>query len=322
MAIYRQIQTSFWQDNYVASLNPDEKFFYLYLMTNAKTSQCGIYEITPQLMMFETGLTKKSLEKLLKKLILDEKIEFSDEFNEIFIKNWLKYNFSNSPYVIKRIEQERKAIKTPEFKESFETVYRLYVHSGDTHPQVSQGISKSKRVSKSNVEIEVKDKRDAPTSSLEAQPLFLTPNNSHPEQENQDDLPVTKSIFIIPLDFSKTEEVRNSISSLYRIYCNIDAPDKATISGIFNLLFDVNYDKNEAFDVIRSCFKEFKTLKPEKQRPEYLYTRIKKKLESWPAVKREKNAQKDKESLNIGIDNLITALNNPEPEEGDLSDAL
>jgi len=33
MAVYRQVQTAFWQDDFVLQLTPEEKYFYLYLLT-------------------------------------------------------------------------------------------------------------------------------------------------------------------------------------------------------------------------------------------------------------------------------------------------
>lgn len=45
MAKYRQLYTEFWKDGFVVELEPEEKYFYLYLLTNANTSQCGIYEL-------------------------------------------------------------------------------------------------------------------------------------------------------------------------------------------------------------------------------------------------------------------------------------
>ena len=44
MAVYRHIHIEYWQDGFVLDLTPEEKYFYIYLMTNSKTSQCGIYE--------------------------------------------------------------------------------------------------------------------------------------------------------------------------------------------------------------------------------------------------------------------------------------
>lgn len=45
MAVFRQIHIDFWQDGFILDLTPEEKYFYLYLMTNSKTTQCGVYEL-------------------------------------------------------------------------------------------------------------------------------------------------------------------------------------------------------------------------------------------------------------------------------------
>ena len=58
MAVYRQIQTTFWQDDFVLSLTPEEKYFYIYLFTNSKTKQCGIYELPIKVAEMETGYNK------------------------------------------------------------------------------------------------------------------------------------------------------------------------------------------------------------------------------------------------------------------------
>ncbi|MDX1806780.1 MAG: DNA replication protein DnaD, partial [Paenisporosarcina sp.] len=45
MSKYRSVQVSFWQDAFVLDLTPEEKYFYIYLMTNSKANQIGIYEL-------------------------------------------------------------------------------------------------------------------------------------------------------------------------------------------------------------------------------------------------------------------------------------
>lgn len=41
MAKYRAIQVDFWEDGFVLDLTPEEKYFYLYLLSNSRTTQCG-----------------------------------------------------------------------------------------------------------------------------------------------------------------------------------------------------------------------------------------------------------------------------------------
>ena len=88
MAIFRKINTSFWQDPLILDLTPEQKYFYLYLMTNTKTNQCGIYEISKQIMVFETGYNSDTIDKLLNIFIDNGRILFSEKTNEIMLLNW------------------------------------------------------------------------------------------------------------------------------------------------------------------------------------------------------------------------------------------
>ena len=128
MAIYRQIHVSFWQDGFVLELTPEEKYFYLYLMTNGKTKQCGTYEITKKIMELETGYNRETIDKLLARFIEYNKIEYCEETKEVYLHNWLKHNFSKSPKVLSCIKKEINEIKHKPFKDA--TIQ--YIYSLDT----------------------------------------------------------------------------------------------------------------------------------------------------------------------------------------------
>lgn len=111
MAIYRQIQTTFWQDAFVLSLTPEEKYFYIYLMTNSKTKQCGIYELPLQIAQIETGYNRETVIKLIQKFIEFGKVAFDWETSEIALKNWMKYNPDNNPKIAKCVKKELGQVK-------------------------------------------------------------------------------------------------------------------------------------------------------------------------------------------------------------------
>ena len=111
MAVYRQIQTSFWQDDFVINLTPEEKYFYLFLLTNSKTKQCGIYQLPVQVIVFETGYNQETVDKLLRRFIEYGKILYNPKTHEIGIVNWLKYNPMVSPKVKACIDKELKEVK-------------------------------------------------------------------------------------------------------------------------------------------------------------------------------------------------------------------
>ncbi|MGH4120851.1 DnaD domain-containing protein [Clostridium sp.] len=119
MAKYRQLYTEFWSDGFVMDLTPEEKFFYLYLMTNSKTSQCGIYELPKQIIVTETGYNRETIDKLLNRFCEYNKIIYCDETKEIMILNWIKYNPPNNTNSIKCVNKELCKVKNFKFIEIF-----------------------------------------------------------------------------------------------------------------------------------------------------------------------------------------------------------
>ena len=115
MAKYRQIYTEFWSDSFVLELTPDEKLFYVYLISNSKTTQCGIFELSSRIIEIETGHNKETVEKLLNKFCECNKILYSADTNEIMVLNWIKYNVPNNINGIKCVNRELARVKHKEF---------------------------------------------------------------------------------------------------------------------------------------------------------------------------------------------------------------
>ena len=130
MAIFRKIHTSFWSDCFISELDNDHKLFYIYLMTNERTKQCGVYEISKKQISFDLGYSIDKVSKMLKFFILKNKIRYNESTNEIGIGNWLKYNFSTSPKVQSCINKEFALVK--------DTLLIEYVKSIDTQSQEEQ----------------------------------------------------------------------------------------------------------------------------------------------------------------------------------------
>ena len=62
MANYRNISMDFWQDSKVVDdFTPEDRYMYLYCMTNPHTNLCGCYEISVKQMANETGLQQRIL---------------------------------------------------------------------------------------------------------------------------------------------------------------------------------------------------------------------------------------------------------------------
>ena len=68
MAVTRYVHTAFWNDSFNLSLTPEEKYFFLYFLTNPHSRQCGVYELPRRTIEFETGWAMAQLKPWLDRL--------------------------------------------------------------------------------------------------------------------------------------------------------------------------------------------------------------------------------------------------------------
>ncbi|KFN04109.1 hypothetical protein D0U04_24345 [Bacillus clarus] len=119
MAVYRNMQVSFWQDEFILDLTPEERYFYIYLLTGTKTKQCGIYILPKRLAELETGYSMETVEKLVNRFVEYGKILYDAETKELFIINWLSYNPILNTNIEKCVLRELKTVKNKEFVHMF-----------------------------------------------------------------------------------------------------------------------------------------------------------------------------------------------------------
>lgn len=100
MSKTRIVDTRFWSDGYISSLTHEEKLLFVYLITNSKTELCGAYELPTGLIVYETGLSKEGVEKMLSKFQEDQKLVREGDW--VLMVNFLKYQSLN-PNIIKGI---------------------------------------------------------------------------------------------------------------------------------------------------------------------------------------------------------------------------
>lgn len=113
MAEYRYVHTRFWEDPDMLELTWEQKYFYLYLLTNPKSSQCGISEFPMKLVAVHTGFNEEKILELINffenKL---KKIKYNPDTNEIAMRNWGRYNYlADNIKVRKHIESEFEKVK-------------------------------------------------------------------------------------------------------------------------------------------------------------------------------------------------------------------
>jgi len=103
MAKRRIVNTAFWDDSYIITLNPLQKLLFLYLLTNPLTNILGIYEISDRRISFDTGIKQSVVNEIFKKFETDEKVLRKGGF--VAIANFVKHQELN-PKVISGVERE------------------------------------------------------------------------------------------------------------------------------------------------------------------------------------------------------------------------
>lgn len=94
MSKKRSVDTHFWNDNYVADLDPIEKILFLYFLTNPLTNMLGVYEIPLRRIAFDTGIDSDMVKKLIHRFDADEKFSYIDGF--VVVHNFLDHQKLNT----------------------------------------------------------------------------------------------------------------------------------------------------------------------------------------------------------------------------------
>lgn len=126
--IKRIVNTKFWQDEKVLdNYSVEDKYFMLYILTNPRTSQLGIYKLPKKIASFETGYTREVIEVLLQRFRDKyQNILYNDKTQEISLLNSLKYSIvKGGAPVISLLEKELSQV------ESDELILATYKHMYD-----------------------------------------------------------------------------------------------------------------------------------------------------------------------------------------------
>lgn len=140
----RSVNDRFWADSWVRNLNPLDRYLFLYLLTNAHSTWCGVYELELGMMAFESGVEKEELvNSMLPRLA--PKIHYIDGW--VCVPNWARYHMSEngslSPQQKKGMEDAMR--KVPErIREKMHTLGIPY-----TYPMVRGSASASSFTSSS-----------------------------------------------------------------------------------------------------------------------------------------------------------------------------
>lgn len=240
MAKFRQIQTSFWSNTYIQEeMTAEDKYFYLYLMTNEFTTQIGIYSITKKQMAFDLGYSIESVTALLQRFETYHKlIKYDVESREIILLKWAENNLNiGGKPVQDLIKKEIEQVKNKEFlalmysccpENSLKNfigllIYKNNVSYNETANESSDvssiNLSNFEKNKKTNNNNNFYESSDAPLNEAVAinnKEEIINNNNNHNHDHNNninnniyDDLKKIKQWFVDNgIDFSKKHETK------------------------------------------------------------------------------------------------------------------
>ena len=101
MAKYRPFYCEFWTDPDIEQFSAEEKLVYAFLFTNSRTTESGIYSVSPKNISDCTNLTTNKINIILNTLQNTyHKITYDN--NIIFIHGFLRRNFKGNPGLLEK----------------------------------------------------------------------------------------------------------------------------------------------------------------------------------------------------------------------------
>lgn len=165
MSKKRYFDTKFWSDTWVVdSLNPLDRYLFMYLMLNEKTNIAGVYELPLRTMAYEVGLDKEEVMRMLKRL--EPKVFYRDGW--VVLKNMIKHQNYKNKFIAEGIRSE--LCKAPQTLLDLVQVPDDMDYDLTCPIQDSSGLLHDSRVIESNL-IEFKSNSTQPTAAPKSQGL-------------------------------------------------------------------------------------------------------------------------------------------------------
>lgn len=118
MEVFTRVERGYWQDEFILELTPEQKFFYLYLMSNSKVNTLGAYVFPLTMSTVELGYNKETVLKLLDHFAQVGKIIWDETTKEVFLLNWSKRNWNKKTATLRALKKDFGALKSPVLRET------------------------------------------------------------------------------------------------------------------------------------------------------------------------------------------------------------
>lgn len=126
MEVFTRVERGYWQDEFILELTPEQKFFYLYLMTNNKVNTLGAYVFPMTMSTLELGYNGETVKKLLDHFVEAGKIMYDESTKEVFLLNWPKRNWNKKTATLRALKKDFNALKSPVLRETVALLFNAF----------------------------------------------------------------------------------------------------------------------------------------------------------------------------------------------------
>ena len=114
----RMVDTELWNnEDIIEMFTAEDRYFWLYLLTNPHNSICGVMKASPVLIARDMGYSKECVQNLLYRFENVHKAIYVDkETKELIILNWSKFNWTKSPKLLQTIKDSMSKILSSHIK--------------------------------------------------------------------------------------------------------------------------------------------------------------------------------------------------------------
>ena len=131
MEVFTRVERGYWQDEFILELTPEQKFFYLYLMSNSKVNTLGAYVFPMTMSTLELGYNRDTVKKLLDHFVEAGKIMYDETTNEVFLLNWSKRNWNKRTATLRALKKDVDALKSPVLREKISAMLSAFCGGED-----------------------------------------------------------------------------------------------------------------------------------------------------------------------------------------------
>lgn len=125
----RMIDTGFWNDEEVVeTFTVDDRYFWLYLMTNPKINIAGVMPFSRTIIGRDLGYDKNVINSLLNRFqYVLGKIIVDEDTKELLFIDWHKYNWTVSPKLATALVKETDEVKSPVIRHALaKTISKIF----------------------------------------------------------------------------------------------------------------------------------------------------------------------------------------------------